>query len=206
MLDASKMHLVYYGLMRTIVFDIETANQFSDISSGDPADLTLAIVCIHDSLTDAYDSFTVEELPRLWKVLEQADVLVGYNSDHFDIPLLNKYYPGDLNQIKSIDLLKDIHKSLGRRIKLDMVAEGTLGEGKSGHGLQSIKWWREGLVDKVREYCIKDVEITKRIFEYAKKNGSIRYKDMGAVREVRIDTRDWSTKKAESAVTHTLGF
>jgi hypothetical protein len=85
MLDASKMHLVYYGLMRTIVFDIETANQFSDISSGDPADLTLAIVCIHDSLTDAYDSFTVEELPRLWKVLEQADVLVGYNSDHFDI-------------------------------------------------------------------------------------------------------------------------
>ena len=55
---------------------------------------------------------------------------MGYNSNHFDIPLLNKYYPGDLTRIKSIDLLEEIRKSLGRRLRLDSVAEATIGAKK----------------------------------------------------------------------------
>ena len=70
----------------------------SDTGTSDPADLTIALVGIHDSETDSYSSFLEPELASLWKILERADLLVGYNSDHFDIPLLNKYYPGDLSQ------------------------------------------------------------------------------------------------------------
>jgi DNA polymerase elongation subunit (family B) len=116
--------------MRTITFDIETANFFSDIQSNDPADLTLAIICIHDSETGKYSSYLEHELPQLWPILERADILVGYNSDHFDIPLLNKYYPGDLTKMKSIDIMKEMQMITGRRYKLDAVAEGTLGKRK----------------------------------------------------------------------------
>src|ERR1700690_2818597 len=112
--------------MRIITFDIETANWLSDTGSNDPADLTIAIVCIHDSQTDSYSSYLESELPQLWPILERTDFLVGFNSDHFDIPLLNKYYPGDLTRIKSIDLMKETHAAMGRRLKLDAVAEGTL--------------------------------------------------------------------------------
>jgi DEAD/DEAH box helicase domain-containing protein len=192
--------------MRTVVFDIETANWMSDTGTGDPADLTIAIVCIHDSETDSYSSYLESELPQLWPILERTDILVGYNSDHFDIPLLNKYYPGDLTRIKSLDLMKEAQIAVGRRLKLDAVAEGTLGENKlDGKNGQSINWWRAGEVEKVREYCLKDVELTKRIMDYALKNGSIRYKELGRMREVRLDTSKWLFP-AGSSMTFTLGL
>jgi DEAD/DEAH box helicase domain-containing protein len=191
--------------MRIITFDIETSNQFSDVGANDPTMLNISLVGIHDSETDSYDSFLVSDFPRLWKVIEGADALVGYNSDHFDIPLLNKYYPGDLKRIKSVDILKEIYATLGRRIRLDVVAEGTLGTKKGGSGLDAIKWWRNGDVEKVRAYCLKDVEITRKIFDYALEHGSLKYKELGKTKELKLDTKKWLAPK-KSALTHTLGF
>src|SRR3989344_9579682 len=120
--------------MRIVTFDIETANWMSDVGTSNPTDLTIALVCIHDSETGEYKSFLEPELPQLWKILENIDLLVGYNSDHFDIPLLNKYDPGELSRIKSLDIMKEVYETLGRRIKLDAIASGTLGEKKSADG------------------------------------------------------------------------
>lgn len=192
--------------MRVVTFDIETANWLSDTGTNDPADLTIAIVCAHDSETDQYTSYLEHELPQLWPILERTDVLVGYNSDHFDIPLLNKYYPGDLTKIKSLDLMKEVHAVLGRRLKLDALAEGTLGQKKlDGKNGQSIVWWREGKVDMVREYCIKDVELTKKLLDFALKNNALKYKELGKIREVKLDTSGWLSS-GNSAMTFTLGF
>lgn len=191
--------------MRIITFDIETIGEFG---SGNKAydKVEMTICCIHDSETDSYDSFLKEDLPRLWKILEHTDVLVGYNSDHFDIPILNKYYPGDLTKIRSIDLLKEISNTLGRRVRLDAVAEGTLGTKKSGHGLQAMQWWKEGNIKKLRDYCLKDVEITKKVFEYALENGSLKFKELGMKKDVKIDTSKWLTAAPAAALTRTLGF
>ncbi|MFQ5661765.1 MAG: ribonuclease H-like domain-containing protein, partial [Candidatus Paceibacteria bacterium] len=146
-----------------------------------------------------------EELPNLWPIIEKADMLIGYNSDHFDIPLLNKYYPGDLKYLKSLDLLKEIKNSLGRRLKLDSVAEGTLGKKKIGHGLEATTWWKNGEVEKVKRYCEEDVRITKELYDYALKNGVLKYKDLGETREIKLDTRAWEEDEGGS-ITHTLPF
>ncbi|MBF05515.1 hypothetical protein CL644_02300 [bacterium] len=191
--------------MRKIVFDIETSNQFSDVGSGDPTALDISVVCIHDSKTNKYLSFFQEDFSDLWKYIEKADMLIGYNSDHFDIPLLNKYYPGDLTHIKSLDLLKEIHDSLGRRLKLDAVAEATLGKNKSGNGLQAIKWWRDGERQKVIDYCIQDVKVTKDIYDYALKNGKVQYKDLGKMKDIPLNTKEWEDKE-DSSLTHILPF
>ncbi|PIR83972.1 hypothetical protein COU18_01010 [Candidatus Kaiserbacteria bacterium CG10_big_fil_rev_8_21_14_0_10_51_14] len=191
--------------MRTVVFDIETANWMNDIGSSNPADLTIALVCIHDSETNTYSSYLEYELHKLWNILERTDILVGYNSDHFDIPLLNKYYPGDLTRIKSLDIMKEVHNALGRRLKLDSIAEATLGENKTGNGALSLQWWRAGEVEKVRAYCLKDVEITKNIFDYALKNNSIKYKELGKSREVKLNTSTWLSQTG-GAMTYTLGL
>lgn len=191
--------------MRIVVFDIETANWMSDIGTSDPADLSIALVGIHDSETDTYDSFLEPELPRLWKVLEQTDLLVGYNSDHFDVPLLNKYYPGELSRIRSLDLMKEIQRVVGRRLRLDAIADGTLGMRKSSDGAQSLKWWRAGEIEKVRAYCLKDVEITKKLFEYALEKGHVKYRELGKVREIKLDTSKW-LDGGKNALTYTMGF
>ena len=191
--------------MRKVVFDIETTNRFIDVGSADPAKLDIAIVCIWDSETDSYSSYLIDELPKLWPILEQTDMLIGYNSDHFDIPLLNKYYPGDLTKIKSLDLLKEIKNSLGRRLRMDSIAEATLGAGKTADGLQSIQWWKEGKVDLVRKYCLSDVKITKELYEYARKNNKLLFKDLGTKREIMLDTKNLEEAN-DNSMTFTLPF
>lgn len=190
---------------RAITFDIETQNTFHDVGSRDAVDLDISLLAIHDSKTDEYTAFMHDELDELWPILESADALIGYNSDHFDIPLLNKYYPGDLTQLKSIDLLVEIKESLGRRLKLDSVAEATLGVGKSGHGLQAITWWKNGEIEKIREYCIQDVKVTREIYEYALEHGELKYKDLGEVHSISLDTSNWENKEA-SGMTSSMQF
>ncbi len=177
--------------MRYIVFDLETQNTFSDVGSNDPKDLDVSVGCAYDSGTDTYTVVAFDELNKLWPILEQAEVLVGYNSNHFDIPLLNKYYPGDLTKIKSIDLLEDIRISLGRRLRLDSVAQATIGTKKSANGLQAIKWWREGDIASIKKYCKQDVKVTKEIFEFALEHKKVLFKDGTKKREIPLDTSAW---------------
>jgi DEAD/DEAH box helicase domain-containing protein len=190
--------------LRKIVFDIETAGDF--FGKPDPSSLELTMVCAWDSGTNEYSSYLKEELHQLWPLLERADLLIGYNSDHFDIPILNKYYPGDLTHIKSLDLMKEVQDVLGRRLKLDTLAQATLGTKKSGNGLEAQEWWRRGEIEKLRKYCLDDVRITKELYEYALKNGSVKYKDIvDGMREIKLDTRHWEEGN-NASITHTLPF
>ncbi len=194
--------------MRKITFDVETRNLFADVNSNESTALDISVVCIHDSQTDTYSSYLQEDFPKLWPILEQADMLITFNGDHFDIPLLNKYYSGDLTKMKSLDLLVEVRNSLGRRIKLDTIAEATLGVRKSGHGLEAVEWWKNGEVEKIIKYCIEDVKITKQLYDYALKNGILKYKDLGiggAIRDIKLKTDHWESK-APSAMTFTLPF
>ncbi len=191
--------------MRYVVFDLETQNIFEDVGKYDPVLLDISVACAYDSETDTYHTVLHTELEKLWPIFEHADALVGYNSNHFDIPLLNKYYPGDLTLIPSIDILESIKDSFGKRLRLDSIAEATLKTKKSGHGLQAVQWWKEGKIEEIKKYCQKDVEITKRVFDYAREHGHVKYKDGLKVREIALDTTKWD-KKDKGAMTHALPF
>jgi len=190
--------------MRAITFDIET--RMTSLSRGrlDVTQMELTVVGVHDSADNSFKTYVKEELKDLWPVLEKADILIGYNSDSFDIPLLNRYYPGDLSQIRSIDLMVEVQKALGRRLRLQSIAEATLGRGKSGDGLKAIDWWEQGLYDKVKEYCIEDVRLTRELYDYARKHGKLKYKDLNQMRDVKLDTSAWEVVTAASTMTHTL--
>lgn len=191
--------------MRYVVFDIETQNTFEEVGKNEPALLDISVASAYDSATDTYHTVSIDELETLWPIFEHADALVGYNSNHFDIPILNKYYPGSLLSIKSIDLLEDIKASYGKRLRLNAIAEATLGAKKGGHGLQAIAWWKQGEIGKIKKYCQKDVELTKRIFEYALTHGKLHVKDGLKKRDIPIDTSTW-TNTNTSALTHALPF
>jgi DEAD/DEAH box helicase domain-containing protein len=191
--------------VRYLIFDLETKNIFTETGSNDPTSLDISVGSFYDSETDTYATVEEHELNQVWPLIEQTDALVGYNSNHFDIPLLNKYYPGDLNQIKSIDLLEYIKESLGRRLRLDAVAQATVGAKKSADGLQAVRWYREGKIKEIKKYCEQDVKVTKKVFDYALENGHILYKDGYRKRELPLDTSSW-TEKEENSMTHSLPF
>ncbi|MEK9177747.1 MAG: ribonuclease H-like domain-containing protein, partial [Patescibacteria group bacterium] len=140
-----------------------------------------------------------------WPILEQADLLITFNGEHFDIPILNKYYSGDLSKIKHIDLLKEVKQTLGRRLKLDTIASATLGTNKTGSGMDAIEWWRSGEIDKIIKYCIDDVRITKELYDYARANGHLKFKDNGTLKEIKLDTSKWEIPES-GKMTFTLPF
>lgn len=191
--------------MRYVVFDIETANAFPGFMRADFDRLELALVGAYDSATNSYSTYVKEELPQLWPLMERADFIIGYNSDAFDIPLLNHYYPGDLAQVRSLDLLVEVQGVLGRRLRLQSLAEATLGRGKKGDGLKAVEWWQKGEVEKVREYCLEDVRLTKELYEYAREHNALKYKDLRETREIKLDTSHWGeAARLAPSLTHAL--
>ena len=191
--------------MRAITFDIESISDSVVRGHIDVNEQELTVVAIHDSLTGEFSSYFKEDLHKLWPIIEHADMLIGFNSDVFDIPLLNRYYPGDLTHIHSLDLLNEVQKVLGRRIRLQSLAEATLGKDKSGNGLDAQIWWREGKKEKVREYCIDDVRITRELYDYALTNGVLKYKDLRDIRDIKLDTSRWNLHvDIAPAMTHAL--
>jgi DEAD/DEAH box helicase domain-containing protein len=160
-----------------LVLDIETSNSFADVGKYDPSLLKVSLVGVYSYATDKYESFLEPELSKLWKLMESADRIIGYNLLGFDYPVLNTYYPGDFMKFPTLDIMKDIEKVLGYRVKLDDVAHGSLGVGKSGNGLQAIEFFRRGEIDKLRDYCLQDVKVTKEVYEYGLKNKNVKYRD-----------------------------
>jgi DEAD/DEAH box helicase domain-containing protein len=171
-----------------VVFDIETSNSFADVGKYDASLLKVSLVGLYSYAEDQYLHFMEEDLPKLWRYLESADRVIGYNLYGFDYKVLNTYYPGDLNQLPTLDLMAVIADRLGRRIKLDDVAHGSLGVGKSGNGLQAIEYFRRGEIDKLREYCLQDVRVTKDVYEFGRDNGFVKFKDrIGGDVKVEVD-------------------
>ncbi len=189
---------------KTIVFDIETENIF-DAGSMNTDNLKISVVGAYNFRNNKYTAYTVDELDNLWKDIKDSQMLVGFNSNKFDIPILQRYADFDIKkEIKSIDILEEIKRSFGRRIKLDLIAKGTLGKGKSGHGLKAVDLWKEGKYEEVKKYCLDDVKITKEVYEYALKYGKLKFEDLGAIYEMTIDTSNWDVEEEENAETNPL--
>ena len=194
--------------MRKIFLDIETRNSFQEAGSAESTALDISVVCIYDSETKEFSSYLQEDLPKLWPILESADSIVTFNGDHFDLPLLNKYYSGDLLKMNSLDILKEVKKSLGHRVGLGAIAQATLGVGKGGHGLEAIEWWKKGEIEKIIKYCIEDVRITKEVYDYALEHKKLKYKDEwngDKIVEFPIDTAGWEEKE-DVKLTFSLPF
>lgn len=181
--------------MRKIVFDIETKNIFQDVGSRNPEDLDISVVGLYDFETNKYQTFLQEEFEAMWEIFKKTDLMITFNGEYFDIPLLNKYYRkaglGDLKQIRSLDIFKEIKQTSGRWLKLDKIAMGTFGINKSGDGFDAVKWWNEGKVEEIKKYCLDDVKITKDVYEFAMKNKKLIFKEGPFTKEIKLDTKHW---------------
>ena len=51
------------------------------------------------------------------------------------------------------------------------------GIGKTGDGIDAIKWWREKRILEIAEYCCFDVKVTRLVHEFGSANKEIFYMD-----------------------------
>lgn len=136
-----------------------------------------------------YCIFSEKRVNELVDQLLRADLVIGFNVVNFDYEVLMGYTILDLkSQLPTLDLMVDLEQRLGHRLKLEAIAQATLGTGKTAEGLEAIKWWREGRVLEIAEYCCFDVKVTKLVHEYGCQNRKLRYNDrFGQLREVDVD-------------------
>lgn len=184
--------------MKHLILDVETQKTFDEVGGYYPEKLGISFVGVieRETLPTAWGEAVKEtryeifesDLPGFWRVMETADVIIGFNLDGFDIPTFKPYYNGDLKQLPTLDLMLRFKDKAGHRISLDSIAGETLGVQKSGDGLDAIKYFRDGELDKLAEYCMKDVEITRDIYDYGRLNRRLKYKNKwNEIVEIEID-------------------
>jgi DEAD/DEAH box helicase domain-containing protein len=169
-----------------LVFDLETQRSAEDVGGwGFASKMGLALAVVYDVARDLYRTYYETDVDRLLLDLAFADRVVGFNIDRFDLAVLSGYTDRDLGRIRTLDLLGEIHRSVGFRVSLNHLSEVNLGESKAGDGLQSLKWWKEGRIDLIEHYCRKDVEVTRRLWDLGRSQGFLLHRDK-AGRTLRI--------------------
>ncbi|OGF75327.1 hypothetical protein A3C77_01395, partial [Candidatus Giovannonibacteria bacterium RIFCSPHIGHO2_02_FULL_45_13] len=142
-----------------IVFDIETKKSFDEVGGRTFFDkLGISVVGAYIYGTDKYCAFEEHEIPEFEKLILSAPRVIGFNIHHFDLPVLRPYVSLNFKNLATLDLMEDIERGLGFRVSLDNLAENSLGVRKSGDGMQALRWYKEGKIDEIKKYCLKDVE------------------------------------------------
>ena len=153
-----------------LVIDIETKNSFADVGGQQNLkDLDCSLIGLYSYNFDKYMAFRDHQIHEVGPILQNAGLVIGFSINHFDLPVLNKYYNFNLMSLPKIDLLDEIETAYGRRISLDLLAKANLGYGKTGHGLDAIEYYKKGDWETLEKYCLQDVKVTKDLYELAKK-------------------------------------
>ncbi len=162
--------------MNIVYFDLESQKLFEEVGGRDPSKLLLACGVTWSTERNDFAVYWEQDAQALVTELKAADKVVGFNTVNFDYQVLKHYVPDEnFRTIRSVDMLQDIFKILSFRISLDSIAKATLGATKTADGIQSVKWFRDGELDKVVEYCKADVDITRRVYEFGRDNGYVNY-------------------------------
>ena len=125
-----------------------------------------------------------ELLRAFWEALQPEDIIIGHNVLAFDLPYLQarsvicqvkpsrdfdlrRYYTTtvyDTMQIWS-------NWNMPRYPKLDTLAAVLDLEGKSGSGDQVSKWFEANDWERIKQYCMQDVRLTRAVYRRFREYG-----------------------------------
>ena len=163
--------------MRNIVyFDLETQRSADEVGGWDKIrDMRMSVGVTYNPVQGEYRIYGEKEVNELLTELQRADLVIGFNNLGFDYEVLHGYTILDLRQLPTLDMLVEIKKALPHRLSLDSIAHATMGAEKTSEGLQAIRWFKEGKLMEIAEYCCYDVKITRLVHEYGARHKQLFY-------------------------------
>jgi DEAD/DEAH box helicase domain-containing protein len=166
------------GAPRVLVLDLETRRSAAEVGGWENADrMGLAVAVTADLLTGEMRAYAEDQVDDLLQALSTAAGIIGFNLRRFDFAVLRGYRDLDYGALPTLDILEEVRASLGFRLSLNHLARETLGAPKLADGLQSLAWFKAGDLDKIIEYCKADVDLTRRLFEFGRRQGYLLYRD-----------------------------
>jgi DEAD/DEAH box helicase domain-containing protein len=159
-----------------VYFDLETQKSAEEVGGWHMVrDMRMSLGVTYSTARGGYRIYPEKEVDQLIDELRRADLVIGFNHIRFDYEVLHGYTILDLSQVPSLDLLIELQKILNHRLTLDSVASATLGAEKTADGLQALRWFREGRMLEIAEYCCYDVKITKLVHEFGRDRKQVFY-------------------------------
>ena len=157
-----------------LVVDVETQRDFAEVEGRKLELLGISVAGVYSYSDDRYDAYLEADLgSTLAPRLKAAELVIGFNIRRFDLPVLQPYLPYPVGTVPVLDIMEEVVKNLGHRLSLASLAQATLGRGKSGSGLDALRWFKEGRFDLITKYCLEDVKLTKELYEYGKQHGRL---------------------------------
>lgn len=138
----------------------------------------ISVVGVYDYATDSSRVFCEDNLTELEKLLEETNVICGFNNLRFDHKLLQANYI-NIPAEKTYDLLREIWRFLGildefdargfsnahKGFSLGAMAQANSFGSKSGNGADAPLDWQSKKIGKVIDYCFSDVSLTKKLID-----------------------------------------
>ena len=176
------------------VFDLETQRSAAEVGGWNRAD-RMGVSCgvLYDSNKDTFRAYLEDQIARMIEDLQKIDLIVGFNIKRFDYLVLKGYSDFDFTRLNTLDILEDIHSRLGFRLSLAHLTQETLGTTKQADGLQALKWWQEGRIHDIVDYCKMDVKLTRDLFLFGRQNRYLIFSNRGQKR-MRVPV-DWHTDR-----------
>jgi DEAD/DEAH box helicase domain-containing protein len=164
-------------MARNIVyFDLETQKSADEVGGwNNISKMGMSVGVTYNTARGEYTIYGEPQVNALITELQRADLVVGFNNLRFDYEVLHGYTAFDLSQVPTLDMLVELQNTLGHRLSLDSIATATFGVEKTAEGLQAIRWWKEGRLAEIAEYCCYDVKITKLVHEYGAHHQQLHY-------------------------------
>ena len=164
------------NLKNIVYFDLETQKSADDVGGwGNIAKMGMSVGVTYSTARGDYKIYGEKQVNDLIAELQRADLVVGFNNLRFDYEVLHGYTAFDLTQLPTLDMLVVLNETLGHRLSLDSIATATFGVEKTAEGLQAIRWFQEGKLAEIAEYCCYDVKITKLVHEYGAQQKQLHY-------------------------------
>jgi uncharacterized protein YprB with RNaseH-like and TPR domain len=173
--------------MRIITFDVEIKAPIVAKSDWDAArrgEHGVSTAVLFDTQTERYHLYgdfpctlDANRISDMIDHLNQADLLVGFNSNEFDIPCLEGYTMKSIDPPR-YDILQEIWGTLRTKTKgwgLDPLCMRTLGIGKPENttGESAPELYKQGRYAQLFDYNLNDVFITRKLFSYIMRHGKV---------------------------------
>lgn len=171
------------------VLDLETRRSAEEVGGWHRADrMGVSCAVLYDSKSDRFFDYFQDQIQDLVAHMKTMDLVIGFNVNRFDYRVLGGLIDFDFKTLPTLDILEEVKNQLGYRLSLNHLAGVTLEKEKTADGLQALRWWKEGRIQEIIEYCRMDVAVTRDLYLYGREKGYLLFQNK-ARKIVRIPIR-----------------
>jgi len=134
----------------------------------------IACIGVYDYADGVASVFLDDNLADFQALVDAREHVIGFNSLSFDDRLCAAH---GIRVQTTYDLLREVRLASGQPgeyargltragYTLDALAQANLGIAKSSSGEDAPRLWQQGKIGAVVSYCLRDVGITRRLFDH----------------------------------------